>query len=92
MHYYMVYITNFTDLILQICDYAQKRRIWRKNCKYELDENFHCPFCSRRKAAKFWHPGDNDNDDDDESWGRITRYQAIAIVVHIVDEISLQAQ
>ena len=36
--------------------------------------------------------GDNDNDDDDESWGRITRYQAIAIVVHIVDEISLQAQ
>ena len=53
----MVYIAYFTGLILQICDYAQKRRIWRKNCKYALDENFHCHFCSRRKAAKFCHPG-----------------------------------
>ena len=25
--YYMVYIAYFTELILQICDYAQKRRI-----------------------------------------------------------------
>ena len=24
VHYYMVYIAYFTDLILQICDYAQK--------------------------------------------------------------------
>ena len=32
MHYYMVYIAYFTELILQICDYAQKRRICRKNC------------------------------------------------------------
>ena len=27
VHYYMVYIAYFTELILQICDYAQKRRI-----------------------------------------------------------------
>ena len=33
VHYYMVYIAYFTELILQICDYAQKRRIWRENCK-----------------------------------------------------------
>ena len=52
----MVYIAYFTELILQICDYAQKRRIWRENCKYAFDENFHCHFCSRRKAAKFCHP------------------------------------
>ena len=56
--YYMVYIAYFTELILQICDYAQKRHTWRENCKYTLDENFHCHFCSRRKAAKFCHPGD----------------------------------
>ena len=53
----MVYIAYFTDLILQIRNYAQKRRIWRENCKYALEENFHCHFCSRRKAAKFCHPG-----------------------------------
>ena len=57
VHYYMVYIAYFTELILQICDYAQKRRIWRENCKYALHKNFHCHFCSRRKAAKFCHPG-----------------------------------
>ena len=34
-----------------------KRRIWRKNCKYAFDENFHCHFCSQWKAAKFCHPG-----------------------------------
>ena len=56
VHYYMVYIAYFTELILQICDYAQQRRIWRKNCKSAFDENFHCHFCSRRKAAKFFHP------------------------------------
>ena len=42
VHYYMVYIAYFTELILQICDYAQKRRICRENYKYALDENFHC--------------------------------------------------
>ena len=51
----------FHWVILQLCDYAQKQRIWRKNCKYALDENFHCHFCSRRKAAKFCHPADTSN-------------------------------
>ena len=37
----MVFIAYYTELILQICDYAQKRRIYRKNFKYALDENFH---------------------------------------------------
>ena len=27
VYYYMVYIAYFTELILQICNYAQKRRI-----------------------------------------------------------------
>ena len=52
----MVYIAYFTELILQICDYAQKWRICRENCKYAFDENFHGHFCPRRKAAKFCHP------------------------------------
>ena len=60
VHYYMVHIAYYTELILQICDYAQKQRIWRKNCKYAFDENFHCHFCSRRKAAKFCHPALDD--------------------------------
>ena len=62
----MVYIAYFTELILQICNYAQKRRIWRENCKYAIDENFHCHFCSRRKAAKFCHP--EKNRPVDEEW------------------------
>ena len=33
VHYYMVYMAYFTDLNLQICDYAQKERICRENCK-----------------------------------------------------------
>ena len=44
VHYYMVYIAYFTELILQICDYAQKRRICCENCKYVLDENSHAIF------------------------------------------------
>ena len=48
-----VYIVHLAELNLQICNYAQKRRI----CKYALDENFHGHFCPRRKAAKFCHPG-----------------------------------
>ena len=59
VHYYIVYIAYFTELNLQICDYAQKPHIWRENCKYALDENFHCDFGSRRKAAKFCHPVTN---------------------------------
>ena len=34
VHYYMVYIAYFTELILQICDYAQKRRIWSKKAPF----------------------------------------------------------
>ena len=44
---------------MQICDYAEKRRICRENCKYALDKNFHGHFCPRRKAAKFCHPVPN---------------------------------
>ena len=58
VYYYMVYIACFTELNLQICYYAQKRRICRENCKCALDESFHGHFCPRRKAAKFCHlPG-----------------------------------
>ena len=53
----MVYIAYFTELNLQTCNYAQKRRICRENCKYAFEENFHGHFCPRRKAAKFCHPG-----------------------------------
>ena len=53
----MVYIAYHTDLSLQICNYAQKRRICREHIKYALDENFYGYFCHRRKAANFFHPG-----------------------------------
>ena len=45
VHYYMVYIAYFTELNLQICDYAQKQHICRENCKYALDENLYGHFC-----------------------------------------------
>ena len=50
--YYMVYIAYYNGMKLQICNYAQKRRI----CKYTPDENFCGHFCPRRKAANFCHP------------------------------------
>ena len=56
VHYYMVYIAYFTELDLQICNYAQKQRICCENCKYGLDENFHGHFCPQQKAANFCHP------------------------------------
>ena len=56
VHYYMVYIAYFTELNSKIWDYAQKRRICRKNCKYALDKRFHGHFCPRRKPAKSCHP------------------------------------
>ena len=40
MHYYMVYIAYNTELNLQICNYAPKRRTCRENSKYAPDENF----------------------------------------------------
>ena len=69
VHYYMVYIAYFTELILQICDYSQKWRIWRENCKYALDENLYCHFCSRREAAKFCHPDKEWNPNFITIWG-----------------------
>ena len=67
----MVYIAYFPELILQICDFAQKRRIWRENCKYALNKNCHCHFCSRRKAAKFCHPGVCRNRPKESFWSKI---------------------
>ena len=61
VQYYMLYIAYFTALNLQICNYAQKRRMSHENFKYVLDENFHGHFCPRRKAAKFCHPDVSDN-------------------------------
>ena len=40
VHYYMVYFVYYTELNLQVCNYAQKRRICRKNSKYAPDEKF----------------------------------------------------
>ena len=53
MHYYMIY---YTELNLQICNYAQKQRICREKGKYALDEFFYGHFCPRQKAANFCHP------------------------------------
>ena len=55
---HVVYIAYYTEFNLQICDYAQKRRICRGNSKDVPDENFCGHFCPRRKAANFCHPGD----------------------------------
>ena len=54
--YYMVYIAKYIELNLQLCNYAQKRRICRENSKYAPDENFCGYFCPRGKAANFYHP------------------------------------
>jgi len=53
----------YTELNLQICDYAQKRRICRENGKNALD---HAHFCLRRKAANFCHPDVGGEDVEDE--------------------------
>ena len=42
----VVYIAYYTELNLQLCNYAQKRRICRENS----NENFYGHFCFRRKA------------------------------------------
>ena len=52
----MVYIAYCTELNLQVCNYAQKRWICRKNSQHAPDENFYDHFCSCRKAANFCHP------------------------------------
>ena len=38
--FYWVKFAYFTELNLQICNYAQKRHICHENCKYALDESF----------------------------------------------------
>ena len=53
VHYYMVYIAYFTELILQICDYAQKRRIWRENCTWR---KFSLPFLLQTKGCQVLPP------------------------------------
>ena len=50
--YCIFHWVNFANLQ----NHAQKQRIWRENCKYAFDENFHRHFCSRRKATKFCLP------------------------------------
>ena len=54
--YYMVNIAYYTEFNLQICNYAQKRRICRGNSKDVPDKNFCGHFCPRGKAANFCHP------------------------------------
>ena len=59
VHYYMVYIAYFTELNLQICDYAQKRRICRENCKSCLTKGFMAIFApaeSLPSPATMQHP------------------------------------
>ena len=52
VHYYMVYFANYTELDLQICNYAQKRRICRKISICAADENFYGHFCPPQNAAR----------------------------------------
>ena len=47
----VVYIAYYTELDLQICNYARNRRI----CRVYSNENFCGHFCSRRKAGNFCH-------------------------------------
>ena len=50
-------IAYSSELNLQICNYAQNRRICRKISKYTPDEHFDAHFCPHRKATNFCHPG-----------------------------------
>ena len=50
-----VYIAYYTEIDLQICNYAQKWRICRENSKYAPDK-FCGHLCIRRKDANFCHP------------------------------------
>ena len=52
----MVYIAYYTELNLQIYDYAQKRRICRENCKYAFDKNFHGFFLTPTKRCQVLPP------------------------------------
>ena len=39
-YYYMVSIANHSELNLQACNYAQKRRICHEKSEYALDESY----------------------------------------------------
>ena len=52
VHYYVVYITYFTELNLQICDYAQKRRISREIVNTRLTKIFMATFAPDEKREK----------------------------------------
>ena len=52
-------MSDYTELNLQFCNYAQKRRICRQNSKYAPVKNLCGQFYRRRKAANYCHPGSN---------------------------------
>ena len=56
-HYFMVYIAYYTEINLQVSNYAQKQRICCENSEYTPHENLYGHFCSRGKAANFCYPG-----------------------------------
>ena len=56
MHCYVVGIANYTELNLQICNYAQKQRICHEKSKYALEKSLYDHFCPPRKAANFCDP------------------------------------
>ena len=56
VNYYMVYIAYYTELNMQICNYAKKTTHLLQNSKYAFAENLYGHFCPRRKAANFCHP------------------------------------
>ena len=51
-----VRIAYYTELNVQFCNYAQKRRICRQNSKYAPVKNLCGQFYRRRKAANYCHP------------------------------------
>ena len=51
VHYYMVYIAYYTELNWQICNHAQKRRIFRENSKYAPGKNYLAIFASRESLT-----------------------------------------
>ena len=53
MHFYMIYIEYYTQLNLQVCNYAQKRRFCRKNSKYAPDEKFVAIFAFAERLPTF---------------------------------------
>ena len=80
--FYWVKFAYFTELNLQICNYAQKRRTCREKSKYALDERFYGHFCPRWKAANFCHPGLTYKHREKQHWKQMYDY-CIMIVCNI---------